>query len=254
MEAIKKKIDKTLESNAYLSEKFANLKKNFQRMSSYSKADDIEISKRQEHSSYKQAKSPPTLHQATRRFSPLVPPPEPFKYPQPFSVPPSDEVRYNDIISKLIEMNSQNPQGEPNPLAGVINPETQLIVNSLVMQDLFTNAFKRFLQSSKPRILQNINQSLGLSMPTPPPMPLDVLRRHSETKRKNTDPVSSETIESDMHHPFGSQGGRATPNLPRQQLSLSAFFPNSKERSQSMNTSLLKQPDLKWGPKEEKKQ
>lgn len=253
MEAIKKKIDKTLESNAYLSEKFANLKKNFQRMSSYSKADDIEISKRQEHFSNKQARSPPTLHQATRRISPLLSPVDPFKYPRPSSIPPPDEIRYNDILSKLIEMNNQNPQGESNPLAGVINPETQLIVNSLVMQDLFTNAFKRFLQSSKPRILQNINQSLGLSMPTPPPMPLDVLRRHSETKRKNTD-TASDTIESDMHHPFASHGGRATPNLQRQQLNLSAFFPNSKERSHSMNTSLLKQPDLKWGPKEEKKQ
>lgn len=46
MEAIKQRIEKTLQNNSNLSQKFANLKENLNEVSSYKKVGDIEISKR----------------------------------------------------------------------------------------------------------------------------------------------------------------------------------------------------------------
>lgn len=172
---------------------------------------------------------------------------------EPTTIPPDDQ-KYYEMLSNLLSMNPQQPQNPINPLGSVISSETQLLLKSLVMQDLFTNAFKRFLHSSKPRILQNINQSLGINTLLPPPAPTEVLRRHSETKRKSTDLMSNETIESDMIQSHGTQGIKKPSGAHKQQKGLSAFYPTAKTRSLSMNTGNVKDSNLEWDPREEKKQ
>lgn len=254
MDAIRKRIDNTLKNNSYLSEKLENLKRNYNRSSSHSKADEIEISKRQENLSNAPENRSQSGLNSRSGMNPQLPPISSFSLPTT-NLAGMEDRRYMDSLSKLFQNSNQNHQPHLNSLVDIINPDTQLLVKSLVMQDLFTSAFKRFLHSSKPTILQNLNQSLGVQQEIPPPMPLEVLRRHSETKRKNTDPITSETIESDLNLPhMGSQATRNTPTQMRQQMSLSAFFPNQKARSMSLSSPQPKKDTEKWDPREERKQ
>ena len=254
VELIKKQLDEKLQQNSSLSKTFANLRESFHRMSTSSKADEVEISKRQDNFSQNSQRTPPTFNQPDQFFSPqslFRAPSKPSEQPKK---PSSDDKNYYKIISALLGGQVQPPQVYQNPLVNLINPNTQLLVKSLVMQDLFTNAFKTLLRTSKPMIIKNISESLGRSMPSPAPTLLDVLRRQPGAKRKNTDPMTSETIESDMPNLMGGSGLRQAQNAKRGQMNISSFFNNTKSRSQSMNFAQAKQGSLNWDPKEEKKQ
>jgi hypothetical protein len=253
-ETIQRRIEEKLESNSELSQKFANLKESFNRMSSLSKADEVEMSKRQENVSHHSQNSPPNFDQARNSFIPQSPFSESLNMPSPLKNTSTDDKSYYQLISRLLTLNNSHPQVYESPLLGMINPDTQMIVKSLVMQDLFTNAFKRLLHSSRSTIIQNINESMGMGMPSPNPVLLNALRRQSEQKRKNTDPMTVETIESDRPTQMGYLGPKEPTSRSRPQTNLSAFFPNSKSRTQSMTVAVSKHDDLNWEPKEEKKQ
>jgi hypothetical protein len=254
VELIKKQLDEKLKQNASLSKTFANLRESFHKMSTSSKADEVEISKRQDNFSQKSQRTPPTLNQPGQFFSPqslFRAPNKPSEQPKKFSL---EDKNYYNLISMLLGGQNQPPQVYQNPLVNLINPNTQLLVKSLVMQDLFTNAFKSLLRTSKPMIIKNISESLGMNMSSLAPTLLDVLRRQPGVKRKNTDLMTSETIESDMPNQMGGIGLRQAQNDKRTQMNISSFFNNTKNRSQSMTFPQTKQDSLNWDPKEEKKQ
>lgn len=248
--SIKKRIDLTLQNNPFLSQKLADLQKSVHHRKPYSHSEEREISKRQEINTTRNLKSNSESSQPPRSTTEHIPQWSggQFAHPSPGSGL-TDEQKAQDLISKLILLN-QTPQ---TPLANVISPDIQVLIQSLVMQDLFTSAFKRYLHSSKGRISQNLSDTISHNMPRPPARSLDSLRRHPESKRKNTDPMTSETIESDIQHQMTSQGARNTPVVPRVQAPLSAFFPQVKSRSMSMNTGSQKAEGFQWGHKEEKK-
>lgn len=255
MDALNRRINKTLQNNSVLCEKLENLKKNYDRVSSSSKADEVEISKRQEKvPNTPSNRSQSSLNHAHNMQSPQLPTLGTLPVPKFNNSSLKDNQRYFSALTRLL-LGSQSPVTQVNPLSNIITPDTQVLVKSIVMQDLFTNAFKRYLHSSKGTIMHNLQQSMGTEAPIQAPLPLNVLRRHSEAKRKNTDPITSETIESDLNLPqWGSQASRATPVQHRGQSSLSAFFPTQKGRSMSLNAASNKHIDDKWDPREEKKQ
>lgn len=254
VELIKKQLDEKLQKNASLSKSFANLRESYHRMSTSSKADEVEISKRQDNFSQNSQRTPPTLNQPGQFFSSqslFRAPNKPLEQPKNSSL---DDKNYYAMVSSLLGGQTPHPQVYQNPLVNLINPNTQLLVKTLVMQDLFTNAFKSLLRTSKPMIIRNIGESLGTAMPSPTASLLDVLRRQPGVKRKNTDPMTSETIESDMPNLKGGNGPRQGQIAKRGQMNISQFFQNTKNRSQSMAFPQAKQDSLNWDPKEEKKQ
>lgn len=249
---IKKRIQKTLENNTYLSEKLANVRTNLNSLYKDSKNDNFEISKRQEKS--KQVRKDQDDGEMTPNFASRLPTLDSLNLPLPDGNRDEDK-DYYETISKLLSNSSQPQATQLNQVAAQLTPDIELLLKSMVMQDLFTSAFKRLLHTSKPTILHNLNNSLGFKMDCPPPMPMNIIRRNSKAKRKNTDPMSSDTIESDINANLApSFSHRAHKFALRNQTSLSAFFQHSKNRSNSMAAPVHKQEGQNWDPREEKKQ
>jgi len=105
-----------------------------------------------------------------------------------------------DVLNHLISMYSQNQLLSQYSTMATMYQYSDLLLHlkSRILMDLFNNAFKRYLQSVKPYIAQNItnavqmNQMQPQQMMTPP--------RQLKIQRKNTDLMSNETIEeSDAH-------------------------------------------------------
>jgi len=136
---------------------------------------------------------------------------------------------YYETISNLYNSKLKLNQPEARPLEALLNQNPfGVLLKSLVMQELFSNAFKSLLQSSKPVILQNLNSSLikkSLMSPSAQPNPV----------KRNCEVTSSESAESDMLHQLG--GGLSKQAETGRCRLLSAFSPNIKTRANSINES-----------------
>lgn len=248
---IKQRIQETLQRDSFLNQKFETLNSNFSKVSR-SPNKENEMSKRQETLQKQSSKQKDAVDAAQESFSRL--PTLESLHLGPQEPMPNEEKQCLEMLSQMLTANNQRSLNL-NPLTALLNPDTELLLKSIIMQDLFTNAFKKLLYTSRVSILQNLTQSVGQRMGAPPSLPLDALRKQLKTQRKNTDPVSSDTIESDMPNRI-----KAPKNVPsgsmseRQQTSLSSFFPLAKNRAQSMYSQSTKQGDANWDPKEERKQ
>jgi len=152
----------------------------------------------------------------------------------PSKVSQQDQEYYETILN-LYNSKLNLSQPEARPLEALLNQNPfGVLLKSLVMQELFSNAFKSLLQSSKPVILQNLNSSLirkSLISSANQPNPGKV----SDPVRRNCEATSSESAESDMLHQLGSSLPKQA-EIGRYRL-LSAFSPNIKTRANSMNES-----------------
>lgn len=155
---------------------------------------------------------------------------------------------YYDYCSKLFNSKIQNQQASNDLLACQLNFDSVLMLKSLVLQDLFSGAFKRYLECSKHNIEQNLANRL--SQPIQQNIILqqsDVLGRHSYPKRKNTDVMSNETIETDLNNHFGCQNKERSPIIINKTLPLSSFIPVTKARCNSLLTNMSKSQSLDGG-------
>lgn len=138
---------------------------------------------------------------------------------------------YYDYISKLFTSKTQEPQLRNIPAVSINNCDSVFFLKSMVLQDLFTSAFRRYLECSRQSLLHNLNNKLnepvvkGKSLAKS-----DVFGRHPYPERKNTDAMSNETIETDLNNCLGSQSRRRSPIVMDKTLPLSSFYPCSKAR------------------------
>jgi hypothetical protein len=249
---IRKRIQKALDKNSYLSEKLANVKTNLNSLYKNSRIDNFEISKRQEKVLNKVQKVREN-GEMTPKFASRLPTLDTLDLPQ-IDGNHDENKNYYETISKLLSKNNQTEANLSKQVAAQMTPDIGFMLKSMVMQDLFTTAFRRLLHTSKSTIIQNLSTSLGIDMSCPPPIPMNPVRRNSKTNRKNTDVMSTDTIETDMHANLAPSSSLKDHKVAqRNQVNLSAFFPHSKNESGSMVVPDQNQGE-NWDPKEEKKQ
>jgi hypothetical protein len=249
---IRKRIQKALDKNSYLSETLANVKTNLDSLCLKSRIDNFEISKRQEKVSKKVQKVRED-GEMTPNFASHLPTLDTLDLPQ-IDVNHDENKNYYETISKLLSKNSQPQANLSKQFTAQLTPDVGFMLKSMVMQDLFTTAFRRLLHTSKPIIIQNLSTSLGFNMSCPPPIPMNSARRNSKVNRKNTDVMSTDTIETDVHANLVPSSSQKDPKVARRnQINLSAFFPHSKKGSDSMVVPGQKQDKI-WDPREETKQ
>jgi hypothetical protein len=249
---IRKRIQKALDKNSYLSETLANVKTNLSSLCKNSRIGNFEISKRQEKVS-KKVQRVREDGEMTPNFASHLPTLDTLDLPQ-IDVNHDENKNYYENISKLLSKNSQPQANLDKQVAAQLTPDVGFMLKSMVMQDLFTTAFRRLLHTSKPTIIHNLSTSLGFNMSCPPPIPTNSVRRNSKTNRKNTDVMSTDTIETDMHANLAPSSSLQDHRVThRNQTNLSAFFPHSKKGSDSMIVPDQKQDEI-WDPREEKKQ
>jgi hypothetical protein len=249
---IRKRIQKALDKNSYLSETLANVKTNLSSLCKNSRIGNFEISKRQEKVS-KKFQRVREDGEMTPDFASHLPTLDTLDLPQ-IDVNHDENKNYYEIISKLLSKNSQPQANLQKQVAAQLTPDVGFMLKSMVMQDLFTTAFRRLLHTSKPTIIKNLSTSLGFNMSCPPPIPMNSVRRNSKVNRKNTDVMSTDTIETDMHANLAPSSSQKDHKVAqRNQINLSAFFPHSKKGSDSMIVPEQKQDEI-WDPREEKKQ
>ena len=149
--------------------------------------------------------------------------------PIPFSRPSMDD--YYDQISKQFTSKTQVHMTRNNVPVSKNNSDSVFLLKSMILQDLFRSAFRRYLDSSKHSLIQNLNNKLNEPVFMGNKFPkVDVFGRHSYPERKNTDAMSNETIETDLNNYFGTQSKGRSPNLMNKTLPLSSFYPSSKVR------------------------
>jgi hypothetical protein len=249
---IRKRIQKALDKNSYLSETLANVKTNLSSLCLKSRIDNFEISKRQEKVSKKVQKFRED-GEMTPNFASRLPTLDTLDLPQ-IDVNHDENKNYYENISKLLSKNSKPHANLSKQFTAQLTPDVGFMLKSMVMQDLFTTAFRRLLHTSKPTIIHNLSTSLGFNMSCPPPIPINPVRRNSKANRKYTDVMSTDTIETDMHANLAQSSSQKEPKVAqRNQINLSAFFPHSKKGSDSMIVPDQKQ-DENWDSREEKKQ
>lgn len=224
------------------------LDSNLRKLSSNSAKEWQEISETHE--------NPPQINQNLEKnsnYPPRFPTMESFGISQSDSYTPDQKLQ--DSLAQYLILNSQQRNQPQNPLNNFISPEAKLVVETHILQDLFLSSFKRLLQTAKPTIISNLSKSIGITHSFTPSVPNSLLRESPDSKRKNTDPISFDTYESDKNqHLLNPQ----TPNFhqlsQRHQMNLSSF--NLSEIKGNMAT--LKPQEQKdydsWDSKEEKKQ
>mmetsp|Transcript_32749 Transcript_32749/g.29033 ORF Transcript_32749/g.29033 Transcript_32749/m.29033 type:complete len:280 (+) Transcript_32749:1708-2547(+) len=174
---------------------------------------------------------------------------------------------YTEMIKKVAnEQQAQQPQQAPKPK---LDSQEKLIetigLNNLgfldynttlsVIQNDLVSSFRDLLQSSKPAILSNLLNSVNSSYRLQTLAPVSCLRPRSDSKRKNTDPVSSDTIESDINGHLNNVAPLSSVQKPGAfQKPFSTFHRDPKKRTQSMSAFIEKQDSQIWDPREEKKQ
>ena len=169
------------------------------------------------------------------------------------SVAGSNQNDYYDYCSKLFNSKIQSQRPNNHPLPNFLNFDSELISKSLVLQDLFSIAFRRYLKCSKQNIFHNLLSRQAESAPNTGILPQsDVLRSHSYLiKRKNTDVTSNETIETDLYNHLACQSKGRSPIVINKTLPLSSFNPSSKARWNSLLTNITKSHSLEGGYREE---
>lgn len=97
----------------------------------------------------------------------------------------SNQLLMNQLIFRLNSLSNSNE----NPF-----PDLLLHLKSKILLDLFHKAFKRYLQSVKPEIAKSFTIPDKTSIPIKQPDSM-LIPRPPKVKRKNTDLMSSDTIE-----------------------------------------------------------
>ena len=245
---IEERIEKLQNSNPQLKQNFGMLDSNVRKLSSNSKNGLHEVSKKQENHTEINGNFCKEGNKNSN-FASKLPTMESLGVAQPDSNIPDQSLQ--DSLAQYLVLSSQSQ----NPLRNIISPEAQLIVETHFFKDLFLSAFKRLLQSSKPTILSNLSKSVGITNNFTPVVPNSCLRSSPNGKRKNTDPLSFDTYESDKNqHFFNPQ----TPNFPqmgqRHQMSLSSFTQTGLKGDRAMGIPPQQKDSDSWDPKEEKKQ
>ena len=171
------------------------------------------------------------------------------------NMPSSTELMLNDYYdywSKLFSSKTQEQQSNNDLLASQLNFDSVLILKSLVLQDLFSSAFRRYLECSKQNLAQNLTNRLNEPIQNNNSLSqTDVLGRHSYPKRKNTDVMSSETIETDLQNCFGNHNKGRSPIIINKTMPLSSFYPHTKARWNSLLSNITKTHSLEDVHREE---
>jgi len=122
------------------------------------------------------------------------------------------------------------------------------------MQELFLSAFKRLLQSNKNSIIENLSnlfESPGLARHAYNPQKATT----EGEKRKKSDLISNDTIESDKIRLLQAQNAaEGKPDPRRRNLSFSSFKKFSRKGPQMLGGIVNQEDSGEWDPKEEKKQ
>mmetsp|Transcript_39725 Transcript_39725/g.45606 ORF Transcript_39725/g.45606 Transcript_39725/m.45606 type:complete len:322 (-) Transcript_39725:25-990(-) len=200
--------------------------------------DDEEMLKRRKSTAKTQFKTPKNVaHRESRRLD------RPQRTATSSSIQPADssnpEEEYYDKISKLFLSKLRSAEREKSPLNSLLESNSQLLIRSLVIQDLFTNAFKRLIQVYKPTITRNLHNVLGTSSLILPARPSAPIRNTPQVARKSPDMMSSETIESDLHSGVVQKSKRPliTPQNPPP---LSSFYRNTKGGPNTLSSGSAK--------------
>jgi len=158
-----------------------------------------------------------------------------------------------ESLAQYLLFSMASDQVPQNAAPTAISPQVEMFLQTQIMKDLFLNAFKRFLQSTKETIRSNLFNILapsGAAGANQAPLAQD-----DAEKRKKSDLLSNETIESDKNRLNSSfQRADALPLSQRRNLNFSSF-----KRASSKNGPMLGYPQKQedsdsWDPKEEKKQ
>ena len=249
---IEKRIEKLQMSNPYLKEQFGKIGTNMSQLGSYSKRDHFDSLKNE---------IPSKINEKTQTENPKNEYLD-SRLPTMESLNPGIEENdqgiqsLNDLMTSMFHSTQMMAGTLPRPnTINHIDPHSRFLLETKLFEDLFTEGFKRYLQFCKPTIKKNLDKHFPGGIYQVPSSPASCLKSNSDSKRKNTDPMSSDTIESDINAQiFNRAPGHIGQISQKEKNRLSAFFQTPKKRTLSMNAGNDKEDSQSWDPREEKKQ
>lgn len=250
-EEIKNRIDRLQKSNPGLKENFGKLENNMRKLSSQSRNETNEISKKQDVPLVAEKLQKNDVEMDENSFARLPTSESLGGVAQPANV---QEQALHESLAQYLFLSLATRDTSQNSFPSTLSPELEMYFKTKIIQDLFLTAFKRYLQSTKDNIRDNLSSLLSTpAMPRSSGAP-NPSRRASGDKRKKSDLLSNDTIESDKNRKMSS--ALAPSNLaPRNRnLSLSSF------KRLNLGSSPMQLPAQKpedsedWDPREEKKQ
>lgn len=251
-EEIKNRIDRLQMSNPGLKENFGKLENNMRKLSSQSRNETNEISKKQDVPLVAEKLQKNDVQMDENSFARLPTSESLGGVGQPANV---QEQALHESLAQYLFLSLATGDTSQNSFPSTLSPELEMYFKTKIIQDLFLTAFKRYLQSTKDTIRDNLSSLLSTpAMPRSRGVP-HPSRRASGDKRKKSDLLSNDTIESDKNRKISSVLAPNN-NLPprRRNLSLSSF------KRLNLGSSPMQLPAQKpedsedWDPREEKKQ